>query len=123
MKGFVLTLLMITYLLVLPVGASYACGSKHNISKIEIKDFSHKKVYCSISDHQKSGTKKTCGHTCDGSGCRCVHGSSMFALKVHMGELVRKTFFTVSKANTWLFKESTPQPVYLSLWMPPNISC
>lgn len=124
MKYFVLFLLMMTCLLVLPVGNSYACGSKHKISKTEIKHSSHKKDFCVTSDHQKPGAKKKmCGHSCDGSGCNCAHGSSVFALKTHPGILIEKPVFTISQANSWFFKESAPQPVYLSLWMPPNISC
>jgi hypothetical protein len=124
MKGFVLMLLMMNYLLALPVGNSYACGSKHKISKTGIKHTGNKKVYCNASDHPKSGSKKKmCGHSCDGSGCSCAHGSSVFALKTIPAILIQKTVFIVSQANSWFFKESTPKPVYLSLWMPPNISC
>lgn len=124
MKEFVLLLLMMTCLLVLPAGNSYACGSKHKISKTEIKHSSHKKDFCVTSDHQKSGAKKKmCGHNCDGSGCSCVHGSSVFALKTHQVALICKNVFVISQANSWFFKESTPKPVYLSLWMPPNINC
>jgi hypothetical protein len=124
MKGLVLMLLMMTCLLVLPVGASYACGSKHKISKTEIKHTGNKKVYCNASDHPKSGSKKKmCGHSCDGSGCSCAHGSSVFALKTLPALLIQKTVFILSQANSWFFKESSPKPVYLSLWMPPNISC
>lgn len=124
MKGFVLMLLTTSYLLVLPVGSSYACGSKHKISKTEIKYSGNIKGYCRVSDHQKSGSKKKmCGHTCDGSGCSCAHGSSVFALKTHQVALISKNVFVTSQANAWFFKESTPKPVYLSLWMPPNINC
>lgn len=124
MKEFVLMSLMITCLLVLPTGFSYACGNKHTISKTKIKDRSHKKICCSASYHQKSGSKKKmCGHSCDGSECSCAHGSSVFALKTHHAPLVSKNVFVISRSNSWFFKESTPQPVYLSLWMPPNINC
>lgn len=113
-----------TFLLVLPAGNSYACGSKHKISKTEIKPITPKKAYCTASDHQKSGSKKKmCGHSCDGSGCTCAHGSSVFALKTHGAVLLQKPVFIIAQANSWFFKESTPKPVYLSLWMPPNISC
>lgn len=124
MKGFVLMLLIMTHLLALSASNSYACGSKHKISKTEIKHTGNKKVYCNASDHQRSGSKKKmCGHNCDGSGCSCAHGSSVFALKTHQVALISKNVFVISQANSWFFKESTPKPVYLSLWMPPNISC
>ena len=100
MKGFVLMLLIMNHLLALSVGNSYACGSKHKISKTEIKHTGNKTVYCNASDHQKSGSKKKmCGHTCDGSGCSCAHGSSVFALKTHQVALISKNVFVISQAN------------------------
>ncbi|TKT87614.1 hypothetical protein [Dyadobacter frigoris] len=124
MKGFVFMMLLISCFLVLPVSYGYSCSSKHTASKKEIKQISKKKAVCSASDHQKSGSKKKmCGHSCDGSGCSCVHGSWIFALKTQHTTLINKTVFVFTQPNSWFFKESTPKPVYLSLWMPPNISC
>ena len=60
MKYFVLFFLMMTCLLVLPVGNSYACGSKHKISKTEIKHSSHKKDFCVTSDHQNQALRRKC---------------------------------------------------------------
>lgn len=122
MKGFVFLLLAITCLLVLPVSSSYACGSNHTLSKIDTRPPSPPKAYCSAGDHQKPGSeKKTCGHSCDGSACNCAHGPSVFALKTPPAPLSQITVFTISRANSWFFKESTPKPVYLPLWMPPNL--
>lgn len=124
MKGFVFLWLIMTCLLVLPVTSSYACGSKHKLSKTEIKHTSQKNAYCRAAGHQTSGSKKKmCGHSCDGSGCSCAHGSSAFAIKTHPAHLIQKPVFFLSQVSSWFFNESTPQPVYLSLWMPPNINC
>ena len=124
MRGFIFLLLAITCLLVLPVGSGYACGSDHTLSKIEIKQPTPKKADCSAGDHQKSGNEnKKCGHSCDGSACNCAHGPSVFALKTPPALLNQITAFTISQANSWFFKESTPKPVYLPLWMPPNLGC
>ena len=123
MKGFVLMLLMITCLLALSAGSSFACGIKHDISITETKHTSQKKANCQTSDHKKSSTnRKKCGHSCDGSGCSCAHSPSVFALKTNLSALLQKPVFTLNQVNAWFFKESSPLPVYLSLWMPPNIN-
>lgn len=124
MRGYVLLILTITCLLVAPVGYSYACGSKHSPSNFDSEHTIPKKVCCNLSKQPGPGSKKKmCGHSCDGSGCSCAHGSSVFALKTQAVILIQKPTVTISQENCWFFKESTPQPVYLSLWMPPNISC
>lgn len=125
MKGYVFTLLTLTCLLVLPAGNSYACGKKHIPHQKEIKYTYNKKICFGGSDDYQThcGKKKKCGHSCNGCGCDCAHSSSMFALKTHQTGLLQKPVFLINQTRSWFFKESAPKPVYLSLWMPPNINC
>ncbi len=125
MRGYVFRLLMMTCLLVLPVGYSYACGTKHSCVKTETKHASNKKTCCDRPNHhQKHGGKKEmCEHNGSSSGCDCAHSASVFALNTPQTGLLQNPVFTISQANVWFYKDSTPKPVYLSLWMPPNISC
>lgn len=124
MKGVALVLLILACMLILPAGSAYACSSKHTTSHTEIKHAPNKKVCCNEPDRPKQRSKKkTCGHGCGRSSCCCAHGSSVFVIKTHPVILIQKGLNIISQANSWFFKESTPQPVYLSLWMPPNINC
>ncbi len=123
MRGFTFILFTLICLLVLPLGNSYAC-SKHSSNTTPVKVVFSKKKCCDQHKQQKHGsTKKTCGHNCNGSTCKCVHLTSVFALKTHSMELRQLHHFEVSRMNAWFFKEATPKPVYLTLWMPPNITC
>lgn len=128
MKGCVLLLLM-TICLLLPAGASLACGSKHIPAKKELRHMAahkhvatHKKACCIRHRNHRSGdSDNKCSHSCNESGCDCAHSLPVFALKVQPTGLIKKTLAVVDNSTSWFFQETSPKPVYLSLWMPPNI--
>lgn len=124
MRGCVFLLLMIICLLV-PVGVSQACGSKHSPVKKEVKHVAtHKKACCARHRNHKSDDSNTkCSHSCNESGCDCAHSVPIFALKVQPAGLLQKPVAEFDNTTSWFFQQASPKPVYLSLWIPPNISC
>lgn len=124
MRGSVFMLLILACQLVW-AGDVYACGIKHGSSAPkEMKHISKKGECCDRQNQRVPGNKKKiCGHHCDGPGCSCTHSIPVLALKVLPTCLLLKPVFEIFPNNPWFFKETTPTPVYLSLWMPPNISC
>ena len=124
MRGCVFLLLIIICLLV-PVGVSQACGSKHASVKREVMHVAaHKKACCARHRNHKPGDNdKKCSHSCNESGCDCAHSVPVFALKVQPTGLLQKPVAEFDNTTSWFFQQATPKPVYLSLWMPPNISC
>jgi hypothetical protein len=122
MKGCVFLLLTMICLLV-PVGVSHACGSKHVPTKREVAHVgSHKKTCCARHRNHRSGdSNRKCSDICNESGCDCAHSLPVFALKVQPTGLIPKNLAVVDNCPSWFFLETSPKPVYLSLWMPPNI--
>ncbi len=119
-----LALLLMACLLVIPVSSTVACGSKKAGHKKEMKAKEHKKMCCDRHADQKKGNKSIpCDHNCNQSGCDCGHAVPVFALKAQPSfSLQKKEYVTPLKLH-WFFIQMAPKPVYLSLWMPPNLSC
>ncbi len=124
MKGCVFLLLMMICLLG-SVGISQACGSKHVPVKKELKHVAVPKKACCTRhwNHKPGDNNKTCGHSCNESGCDCAHSVPVFALKVQPAGLIQNSLTAVDNSTSWFFQQVSPKPVYLSLWMPPNIGC
>ncbi|MDR6806575.1 hypothetical protein J2Y45_003767 [Dyadobacter sp. BE34] len=120
MKGCVLLLLTIFCLLV-SGRQGYACGSKHAFVKKETRHVQPLRNSCHT--HHASGQCQQCMHHCGESGCDCAHPATAFAVKTQPVDLSEKPFHGVGNHISWFFRQAIPKPVYLALWMPPNISC
>jgi len=62
-------------------------------------------------------------HHCGESGCDCAHPATAFALKTQPFDLSEKPSHGLDNHISWFYLLAIPKPVYLALWMPPNISC
>ncbi len=120
MKGCIL--LVLTILCLLISGSSgYACGKKHTFVRKETRHVQPLRNTC--QNHHQSGRCKQCVHHCGESGCDCAHPATAFAVKVQPVGLSEKTVCGAAGNSSWFFRQPIPKPVYLALWMPPNISC
>ncbi|MBO9617209.1 MAG: hypothetical protein J7619_31275 [Dyadobacter sp.] len=120
MRGCLIWVLTIFCLLV-SGRSGYACGSQHALVTKETRHVQAPRNAC--RNYHKAGHGKQCMHHCGESGCDCAHPAAAFAVKTQPVDFSEKPFGRVDKTMSWFFRQVIPKPVYLTLWMPPNISC
>lgn len=130
----ILSILAVAFFLTTSGDKVYACAGKKS-SHITEKTFclnrehstrtdqTSGKKCCDLHSHQTKKVKDmACGHSCDQSCCDCNHRTTHFALKVPSAGIVQYSELVELKTIVWFFRERAPKPVYLSLFIPPNIN-
>lgn len=117
-------LILILGFFLMPSTDVLACGGNKECCKKEFKTAkTDKKGCCDASKKQpeKNSKKHDCDGKCGDSACHCpisVH----FAIHNFIIITLPKSIIFTSIID-WYFLDENPQSVYLSLWLPPKISC
>ena len=123
-KKICILLVLILGFFLMPKVDAMACGGIKECCKKEVKiTETEKKGGCDSSKkhHEKDTKKHDCGGKCGDSACNCpvtVH----FTLQSFINIILPKSIISASITN-WHFLDENRQTVYLSLWLPPKISC
>lgn len=105
-----------------PTNSAYACGGdSKSCCKKEVKKNDDTKECCG----KKGKNKKGCDGDCGKKDCHCPqqisHNTSIIAPIIEMK--LPNHNFSYKPLTNWYYLERIPNSVYLSLWLPPKISC
>ncbi len=109
-----------------PTNSAYACGGdSKSCCKKEVKNETTKGNDTQNCCGKKGKNKKGCDGDCGKKGCHCPqqtsHNTSIIAQIIEMK--FPNHNFTYKSLTNWYYLEKIPNSVYLSLWLPPKISC
>jgi hypothetical protein len=130
-KTLSITLLLITFAVILIPAVSYACGKNHkktekscakkeSNSKTEKAD---KKSLCNEDPckGEHSTKDRGCGSNCNHSNCKCVHFTVTIALAEE--NLLKDTIINFSaRKHSVINTENNLSEGFHSIWQPPKIS-
>ncbi len=115
------TWLLFLCLLVLPMGAAWACG---NASKKDATE----KMSCSKEDSSQKATSCCASGDTDSKRCdgNCGHASCHCPVSVHTTVAFYVPSWYVSHSQTyvqreWNYVSNIPKSIYFSIWQPPKI--
>lgn len=122
--------LLVFVLVALPTSNASACGGA--CCKKEQKEVKKEKKNCCSKKKKKCNDTKEnqedkngCGGDCGSTGCHCpsptFHFSAISIIRAFDLQAVISDFYLPK--TSWYFDEKIPNSVYLSLWLPPKISC
>lgn len=146
------TFVLVIALVALPNGKAMACGEacckkeqKQEVKK-ENTPIKNKKACCSTkkktlkedNDKKKSCCSKNkntqtkdeetedgCCGKCNGEGCQCsssnFHFGTINITQLHDYQQIALDSFLYK--TSWYFNKKMPNAVYISVWLPPKISC
>lgn len=119
-KKLLILAIMLFGLFLMPNVSVIACGGKMNCCKKEVQHNKVEKKNCCHEDkkHHKQEEKDDCGGKCT---CSCPTFIQFALSSFHTIPFSNPVFF--SSKNQWYFLDVNPQSVYLSVWLPPKISC
>lgn len=115
----------------LPSSNAFACGGscckKEQQEVKKDKEIKEKSCCCKKKKDNKEekNDKKGCGGDCGSDGCHCSSSTFSFGAATLICQISLQsvaTDFYLPKTN-WYFDEKMPNSVYLSVWLPPKISC
>ena len=118
-KLLILAIMLFGFFLI-PNASVIACGGKMTCCKKEVQHNKVEKNNCCHADkkHHKQEEKDDCGGKCT---CNCPAFIQFALLNFHTIPFSNPVFFSFK--NDWRFLDVNPQSVYLSVWLPPKISC
>jgi hypothetical protein len=123
-KKIYILLVFIFGFFLMPSVDAVACGGNKECCKKEIKTSKTEKKSCCNSPkkhHEKDSKKHDCGGKYGDSACNCPV-SAHFALP-NFTTISHPKSFIIASQTDWHFLNGNHQSVYLSLWLPPKISC
>jgi hypothetical protein len=115
-KKICILLILILGFFLIPSVDAVACGGNKECCKKEIKTSKAEKKDCC-----NSSKKHDCGGKCGDSACNCPVSVHIALSSFTNITLPKSTIFT--SEIDWHFLDGNRQSVYLSLWLPPKISC
>jgi|GEM_PF-1700421 len=118
-----LSAVMVLLLSAIPT-AAYACGGNSDCCEKTTKTQSEKaeSACCQGHSNPSENDKKDCGGDCSNSGCGCFCSFVHAGVTIPTDEVLLQFVFIFSKKAALYFRESTPESVYLSVWLLPKIS-
>ena len=122
MTSIFFTFTLIFAFVAVPTNSAYACGGgSKSCCKKEVKKDDDTKECCG----KKGKNKKDCDGGCGKKGCHCPqqtsHNTTIIAPIIVI--TLPKHNFSYKSLSNWYYLEKIPNSVYLSLWLPPKISC
>ncbi|MBL7780781.1 MAG: hypothetical protein JNM22_06150 [Saprospiraceae bacterium] len=108
-----------------PTSNAFACGGGESCGKREEQKGSQEKSCCSQeTDYSKPcNDKKDRGGDCGKKNCHCPTTFSHGQIAVAAPLKLALPIYCLPKKAAWYYLNKTPSAVYLSIWLPPKISC
>jgi hypothetical protein len=122
MTSIYFTLALMFAFVAAPTNSAFACGGgSESCCKKEVKKDSDTKSCC----NKKGKNKKGCDGNCGKKGCHCPQQTCSNASIIP--QIIEINFpkhnFSLKSQTNWYYLEKIPNSVYLSLRLPPKISC
>jgi hypothetical protein len=108
-----------------PINPALACGGSETCCKKEVQEQHIEKTDCEkeTEDLHSCNNEKDCGGECGKKDCHCPSTFSSAQFAVPLSIKLALPDFCPPKKSAWFYLHKIPKSIYLSIWLPPKISC